>query len=114
MRTGGSGRQHWTWCGACLAPEATCRREAAGALPASKGCSPARRPPRQLVSGSANWPRIEYEMTTESVHSRERYERLLQVARSLPPVTTAVAHPCDEVSLKGTVKAAQLGLISPI
>jgi len=53
-------------------------------------------------------------MTTDSVHSRERYERLLQVARSLPPVTTAVAHPCDEVSLKGTVEAAQLGLISPI
>jgi phosphate acetyltransferase len=53
-------------------------------------------------------------MTTDPVHSRERYERLLQVARSLPPVTTAVAHPCDEVSLKGTVEAAQLGLISPI
>jgi phosphate acetyltransferase len=53
-------------------------------------------------------------MVTVSVHSRERYERLLQVARTLPPVTTAVAHPCDEVSLKGTVEAAQLGLISPI
>jgi phosphate acetyltransferase len=53
-------------------------------------------------------------MTAESGHSRERYERLLRVACSLPPVTTAVAHPCDEVSLKGTVEAAQLGLISPI
>jgi len=29
-------------------------------------------------------------------------------------VTTAVAHPCDEVSLKGTVEAARLGLITPI
>jgi phosphate acetyltransferase len=46
--------------------------------------------------------------------SRERYERLLRVAQSLPPVTTAVAHPCDEVSLKGTVEAARLGLIAPI
>jgi phosphate acetyltransferase len=53
-------------------------------------------------------------MAAESVHSNERYQRLLQVARSLPPVTTAVAHPCDELSLKGTVQAAQLGLISPI
>jgi phosphate acetyltransferase len=45
---------------------------------------------------------------------RERYERLLRAAQSLPPVTTAVAHPCDEVSLKGVVEAARLGLIAPI
>src|SRR5215472_14473552 len=53
-------------------------------------------------------------METEPERSKERYERLLRYAQSLPPVTTAVAHPCDEVSLKGTVEAAQLGLISPI
>jgi phosphate acetyltransferase len=45
---------------------------------------------------------------------RERYERLLRAAQSLPPVTTAVAHPCDEVSLKGAVEASRLGLIAPI
>lgn len=44
----------------------------------------------------------------------ERYARLLEAARGLPPVTTAVAHPCDEVSLKGAVEAARLGLIAPI
>jgi phosphate acetyltransferase len=53
-------------------------------------------------------------METTPDRSRERYERLLHVAQSLPPVTTAVAHPCDEVSLKGTVEAARLGLIAPI
>jgi phosphate acetyltransferase len=53
-------------------------------------------------------------METTPDRSRERYERLLRVAQSLPPVTTAVAHPCDEVSLKGTVEAARLGLIAPI
>jgi len=47
-------------------------------------------------------------------HSRERYLRLLQAAQDLPPVTTAVAHPCDEVSLKGVVEAAGLGLIAPM
>ena len=52
------------------------------------------------------------EMTPD--RSRERYERLLRVAQSLPPVTAAVAHPCDEVSLKGAVEAARLGLIAPI
>ena len=36
--------------------------------------------------------------------------------RRLPrrPVSTAVAHPCDEVSLKGAVEAARLRLIVPI
>jgi phosphate acetyltransferase len=43
-----------------------------------------------------------------------RYERLLEVARSLRPVKTAVAHPCDRVSLEGAVEASRLGLIEPI
>ncbi len=44
----------------------------------------------------------------------EKYERLLQRAREFPPVTTAVAHPCDESSLTGAVDAAKMGLIKPI
>jgi phosphate acetyltransferase len=52
-------------------------------------------------------------MTTGS-RGRERYKRLLQAARSLPPVTTAVAHPCDQVSLEGVVEAHRLGLIAPL
>ncbi len=44
----------------------------------------------------------------------ERYERLLRAAQNLPPVTTAVAHPCDQISLEGVVEAAGLGLIAPI
>jgi len=52
-------------------------------------------------------------MGTRSIGG-ERYERLLQAARQLPPVTTAVAHPCDRVSLEGVVEAARLGLIEPI
>src|SRR5271165_4207932 len=53
-------------------------------------------------------------MEKDAIRSNERYERLLRTAQSLPPVTTAVAHPCDEVSLKGAVEAARLGLIAPI
>jgi phosphate acetyltransferase len=45
---------------------------------------------------------------------RERYDRLLYAAQRLPPVTTAVAHPCDQISLEGVVEAAKLGLIAPI
>src|SRR5215472_18784132 len=45
---------------------------------------------------------------------RERYDRLLRAAKRLPAVTTAVAHPCDRISIEGMVEAAQLGLIAPI
>ena len=44
----------------------------------------------------------------------EKYERLLNFCKSLPPTRTAVAHPCDETSLRGAVDAARLGLIAPI
>jgi phosphate acetyltransferase len=53
-------------------------------------------------------------MEKKPIRSGERYERLLRHAQALPPVTTVVAHPCDEVSLKGAVEAARLGLIAPI
>ena len=53
-------------------------------------------------------------MEKDPIRSNERYERLLRHAQALPPVTTAVAHPCDEISLKGAVEAARLGLIAPI
>src|SRR5215469_3851791 len=43
-----------------------------------------------------------------------RFERLLAAAQALPPVPTAVAHPCDAVSIEGAVKAARLGIIAPI
>jgi len=44
----------------------------------------------------------------------DKYERLLARAGALPPVPTAVAHPCDESSLIGAVDAAKKGLIAPI
>src|SRR5689334_11884767 len=44
----------------------------------------------------------------------EKYESLLARVKALPPVPTAVAHPCDESSLTGALEAARLGLIAPI
>jgi len=44
----------------------------------------------------------------------EKYQRLLDFCKTLPPTKTAVAHPCDESSLRGAVDAAKLGLIAPI
>ena len=48
----------------------------------------------------------------ERTHAK--YQRLLDYCKALPPTTTAVAHPCDESSLRGALDAARLGLISPI
>jgi phosphate acetyltransferase len=44
----------------------------------------------------------------------EKYERLIAAAVAAGPVATAIAHPCDEPSLKGAVEAARLRLIEPI
>jgi len=46
--------------------------------------------------------------------AHEKYQRLLDFCKSLPPTPTAVAHPCDESSLRGAIDAAKLGLIAPI
>jgi len=44
----------------------------------------------------------------------EKFERLVARAQALPPVRTAVVHPCDEVSLGSAVEAARLRLIVPV
>jgi len=44
----------------------------------------------------------------------EKYQRLLDLCKTLPPTPTAVAHPCDDSSLEGAVGAARMGLIAPI
>ena len=43
-----------------------------------------------------------------------KYQRLLELCRQLPATVAAVAHPCDETSLKGAVEAAELGLLIPV
>ncbi|KQW83695.1 phosphate acetyltransferase [Brevundimonas sp. Root1279] len=44
----------------------------------------------------------------------QNFERLLARAREQRPLVTAVAHPCDHVSLDSAIEAARLGLIEPI
>jgi phosphotransacetylase len=43
-----------------------------------------------------------------------KYEQLLARCRSLEPVPTAVAHPCEGSALSGAIEAANEGLIVPI
>jgi phosphate acetyltransferase len=50
--------------------------------------------------------------TSERTHLK--YDRLIAIAQSLPPVVTAVVHPCDPIALEAAVEAAKLRLIHPI
>jgi phosphotransacetylase len=43
-----------------------------------------------------------------------KYERLLEMCKSLEPIPTAVAHPCEESALAGAIEAGAKGLIIPI
>ena len=43
-----------------------------------------------------------------------KYEQLLLRCRSLEPITTAVAHPCEQTALEGALDAAAKKLITPI
>jgi phosphate acetyltransferase len=52
--------------------------------------------------------------TRPAGRTHEKYERLVKAAQQLPPMTTAIAHPCDDVSLESAAEAAKLNLIVPI
>lgn len=56
----------------------------------------------------------EFDLGPMVLKKHDKYHRLLSRALKLPPTPTAVAYPCDEVSLRGPIEAAQQGLITPI
>lgn len=49
-----------------------------------------------------------------SGNTHEKFHKLIDTAQKHDPVKVAVAHPCDESSLRGVVEAADLSLIQPI
>jgi len=48
------------------------------------------------------------------VRPHAKYDHLIEVAGKHPAMATAVAHPCDAVSLESAIEAARLGLLKPI
>ena len=50
----------------------------------------------------------------QSPQPHAKYERLIARAKTVPPATTLVVHPCDETSLRGAIEAAEAGIIVPI
>ena len=51
-------------------------------------------------------------MTTHATGTG-KYEQVLERCRSLPPIPTAIAHPCEASALAGPMEAAAKGLIVP-
>jgi len=48
------------------------------------------------------------------VNNHEKYEMLLARVQGGAAIVTAVAHPCDESSLRGALEAAEKGILIPI
>ena len=46
--------------------------------------------------------------------SHDKYDRLIAAAQKETTIKVAVAHPCDEVSLRGVVEATNLRLVDPV
>jgi len=54
------------------------------------------------------------EQPVREQQDHEKFRQLVKKAQGHPPAKTAVAHPCDQVSLEGAIEAARLRLIEPI
>ena len=89
----------------------------------AEGESRAARSPGAAGSEAASAPFAQSELkdramnensTASTLRRHEKYDRLIAAAKSLQPIATAVAHPCDETSLRGAVEAGEAGLIKPI
>jgi phosphotransacetylase len=51
---------------------------------------------------------------TEGVTGSGKYERLIERTKGIPAIPTAVAHPCDEVSLGAAVEGGRMGIVMPL
>jgi phosphate acetyltransferase len=76
---------------------------------------------RDLITGTvlvrAPTKRITYsDVATPQLVLRhnDAFAKLLRAVQGLPPVVTAVVHPCDRDALLGPIEAAKRGLITPV
>ncbi|MCW2238693.1 bifunctional enoyl-CoA hydratase/phosphate acetyltransferase [Azospirillum canadense] len=68
----------------------------------------------EVVAPTKKVRRAAQELPRIQMIRHDKHDALLHKCDELPPVPTAVAHPCDESSLRGAVEAAEAGLIDPI
>ena len=55
-----------------------------------------------------------HELPKLQINHHRHYDRLIEHSRGIPAIPCAVAHPCDESSLRGAVDASRAGMIVPI
>jgi len=48
------------------------------------------------------------------VHTHERYHAVMKACAALPPVRTAIVHPCDATSIQSVASAVHENLITPV
>ena len=70
--------------------------------------------PANLAEEAAGSSPFELREQPPDTSRRDKYERLLAAARSVPKLKVAVVHPCDEASLGAVFQAASLDIIEPI
>ncbi|MGQ9369742.1 bifunctional enoyl-CoA hydratase/phosphate acetyltransferase [Azospirillum sp. ST 5-10] len=68
----------------------------------------------EVIAPTRKVRRAAHELPQVQFLRHDKHELLLKKCEALPPVPTAVVHPCDESSLRGAVEAAEAGLIAPV
>jgi len=68
----------------------------------------------EVIAPTEKFCRAAAELPQVQVIRHDGHELMLKKCESLPPVPTAVVHPCDESSLRGAVEAAEANLIDPV
>lgn len=68
----------------------------------------------EVVAPTQKVRRKAHELPQVQMLHHQGHETLLRKCADLPPVPTAVVHPCDESSLRGAIEAAQANLIAPV
>ena len=71
----------------------------------SRSCSA-----RSLSQAEAERSEMSDAATRTASVSHDKYDRLIAAAQKETTIKVAVAHPCDEVSLRGVVEAAQFAV----
>src|SRR5216683_3400553 len=108
--------------------QTTRRRVGPGSTPSARWSLPEARLPRKRPAGYATSKRCSTsradpfpqpgppmpDTPPASTAPHEKYERLIAAAQRHPAMSTAVAHPCDAVSLESVAEAARMGLLKPI
>jgi phosphate acetyltransferase len=68
----------------------------------------------EVVAPTEKIRRARTELPEIQLRHHDRYHQLIRRCDGLPPVVTAVVHPCDGPALKSALEAAEEGLIEPI